>query len=166
MTGYQEVFTNPSYFGQLMITTNAHIGNYGVKKSEVESSEIKLAGLICKNLNPNFSRAAGDGNVNDYFINNDKGNIITDVDTRAVVRHIRDKGAMNAIISNDETNLDTLKNILDEVPSMQGLELSSKVSTKDAYYFGHQQSTYKVAVLDLGIKTNILRCLADRRLLS
>ena len=69
MTGYQEVFTDPSYFGQLMITTNAHIGNYGVKKSEVESSEIRIAGLICKNLNPNYSRAAGDGNVNDYFIN-------------------------------------------------------------------------------------------------
>ena len=161
MTGYQEVFTDPSYFGQLMITTNAHIGNYGVKKSEVESSEIRIAGLICKNLNPNFSRAAGDGNVNDYFINNDKV-IITDVDTRAVVRHIRDKGAMNAIISNDETNLDALKNILDKVPSMQGLELSSKVSTKDEYYFGNEQSTYKVAVLDLGIKTNILRCLAER----
>ena len=161
MTGYQEVFTDPSYFGQLMITTNAHIGNYGVKKTEVESSEIRIAGLICKNLNPNFSRAAGDGNVNDYFINNDKV-IITDVDTRAVVRHIRDKGAMNAIISNDETNLDTLKSILDKVPSMQGLELSSKVSTKDAYYFGNEQSTYKVAVLDLGIKTNILRCLAER----
>ena len=161
MTGYQEVFTDPSYFGQLMITTNAHIGNYGVKKTEVESSEIRIAGLICKNLNPNFSRAAGDGNVNDYFINNDKV-IITDVDTRAVVRHIRDKGAMNAIISNDETNLDKLKNILDKVPSMQGLELSSKVSTKDEYYFGNEQSTYKVAVLDLGIKTNILRCLAER----
>ena len=137
MTGYQEVFTDPSYFGQLMITTNAHIGNYGVKKTEVESSEIRIAGLICKNLNPNFSRAAGDGNVNDYFINNDKV-IITDVDTRAVVRHIRDKGAMNAIISNNETNLDALKNILDKVPSMQGLELSSKVSTKDEYYFGNE----------------------------
>ena len=161
MTGYQEVFTDPSYFGQLMITTNAHIGNYGVKKTEVESSEIRIAGLICKNLNPNFSRAAGDGNVNDYFINNDKV-IITDVDTRAVVRHIRDKGAMNAIISNDVTNIDTLKNILDKVPSMQGLELSSKVSTKEAYYFGNDQSRYKVAVLDLGIKTNILRCLAER----
>ena len=161
MTGYQEVFTDPSYFGQLMITTNAHIGNYGVKKTEVESSEIRIAGLICKNLNPNFSRAAGDGNVNDYFTNNDKV-IITDVDTRAVVRHIRDKGAMNAIISNDETNIDILKKILDKVPSMQGLELSSKVSTKEAYYFGNDQSKYKVAVLDLGIKTNILRCLAER----
>ena len=85
-----------------MITTNAHIGNYGVKDADVESDEIRISGLICKNLNTTYSRAAGDGNVNDYFINNNKV-IITDVDTRAVVRHIRDKGAMNAIISNDNT---------------------------------------------------------------
>ena len=127
MTGYQEVFTDPSYFGQLMITTNAHIGNYGVKDTEVESSEIRIAGLICKNLNPNFSRPAGDGNINDYFL-----------------------------------DINKLKNILDGVPSMQGLELSSKVSTKEPYFFGNENSTYKVAVLDLGIKTNILRCLAER----
>ena len=161
MTGYQEVFTDPSYFGQLMITTNAHIGNYGVKDNEVESSEIRIAGLICKNLNPNFSRPAGDGNINDYFLNNNKV-IITDVDTRAVVRHIRDKGAMNAIISNNELDIKKLKNILDGVPSMQGLELSSQVSTTEPYFFGNENSKYKVAVLDLGIKTNILRCLAER----
>ena len=161
MTGYQEVFTDPSYFGQLMITTNAHIGNYGIKDTEVESSEIRIAGLICKNLNPNFSRPAGDGNINDYFLNNNKV-IITDVDTRAVVRHIRDKGAMNAIISNNELDIKKLKNILDGVPSMQGLELSSQVSTTEPYFFGNENSKYKVAVLDLGIKTNILRCLAER----
>ena len=67
MTGYQEVFTDPSYFGQLMITTNAHIGNYGIKKTEVESSEIRIAGLICKNLNPNFSRAAFYPDANSNF---------------------------------------------------------------------------------------------------
>ena len=161
MTGYQEVFTDPSYYGQLMITTNAHIGNYGVKNTDVESDSIKIAGLICKNLNPKFSRKSGDGNVNDYFIDNSKV-IITDVDTRAVVRHIRDKGAMNAIISNDDTNIKNLKSILAKVPSMQGLELSSKVSTKESYFFGNEQSVYKVAVLDLGIKTNILRCLSER----
>ena len=161
MTGYQEVFTDPSYYGQLMITTNAHIGNYGVKDTDVESNNIKIAGLICKNLNPKFSRKSGDGNVNDYFINNDKV-IITDVDTRAIVRHIRDKGAMNAIISNEDIDINNLKLILEKVPSMQGLELSSKVSTKESYFFGDKKANFKVAVLDLGIKTNILRCLSER----
>ena len=161
MTGYQEVFTDPSYYGQLMITTNAHIGNYGVKKNEVESDEIRISGLICKNLNVNFSRPAGDGNVNDYFIKNDKV-IITDIDTRAVVRHIRDKGAMNAIISNNNVDVIELSKKLKEVPSMQGLELSSKVSTKESYFVGNEESKFKVAVLDLGIKKNILRCLSER----
>jgi carbamoyl-phosphate synthase small subunit len=161
MTGYQEVFTDPSYYGQLMITTNAHIGNYGVKKSEVESNQINISGLICKNLNLNYSRIAAEGNLNEYFIQNDKV-IITDIDTRAVVRHIRDKGAMNAIISTDNVNLIELKKILREVPSMQGLELSSKVSTKNIYFFGDERSKIKISVLDLGIKTNILRCLSER----
>jgi carbamoyl-phosphate synthase small subunit len=161
MTGYQEVFTDPSYYGQLMITTNAHIGNYGVKEDEVESNHINISGLICKNLNTNFSRTSGDGNLNEYFSVNNKV-IITDVDTRAVVRHIRNKGAMNAIISNSSIDLNELQNILNNVPSMQGLELSSKVSTKKPYFFGDEQSKIKIAVLDLGIKTNILRCLSER----
>jgi carbamoyl-phosphate synthase small subunit len=161
MTGYQEVFTDPSYYGQLMITTNAHIGNYGVNNIEVESDEIRISGLICKNLNVNFSRPAGDGNINDYFIKNEKV-IITDVDTRAVVRHIRDKGAMNAIISNNNVDVIELLKKIKEVPSMQGLELSSKVSTKESYFFGDEKSKLKVAVLDLGIKKNILRCLSER----
>ena len=67
MTGYQEVFTDPSYYGQLMITTNAHIGNYGVKNDEVESDDMKIAGLICKNFNNGFSRLGGDGDLNSYF---------------------------------------------------------------------------------------------------
>ena len=161
MTGYQEVFTDPSYYGQLMITTNAHIGNYGVKESEAESNQIYISGLICKNLNTNFSRISGDGNLNDYFTLNNKV-IITDVDTRAVVRHIRDKGAMNAIISTSNTDVVELANILNTVPSMQGLELSSKVSTAKPYFFGNEKSKIKIAVLDLGIKTNILRCLSER----
>jgi|TARA_B110000196_G_scaffold263111_1_gene235223 carbamoyl-phosphate synthase small subunit len=161
MTGYQEVFTDPSYYGQLMITTNAHIGNYGVIESEVESNQINISGLICKNLNTNFSRISGDGNLNDYFTLNNKV-IITDVDTRAVVRHIRDKGAMNAIISTSNTDVVELANILNTVPSMQGLELSSKVSTAKPYFFGNEKSKIKIAVLDLGIKTNILRCLSER----
>ena len=161
MTGYQEVFTDPSYFGQLMITTNAHIGNYGVHNAEVESEDMKIAGLICKNFNSGFSRDAGDGDLQDYFIKQKKV-VISDVDTRAVVRHIRDKGAMNAIISTAGTDIAELTQLLAAVPSMEGLELSSFVCTKAPYFVGDKKATTKVAVLDLGVKRNILKCLTDR----
>ena len=161
MTGYQEVFTDPSYYGQLMITTNAHIGNYGVSNSEVESDSMKISGLICKNFNSGYSRIGGDGDLQEYFANQNKV-VISDVDTRAVVRHIRDKGAMNAVISTSTTNIAELTRLLAEVPSMEGLELSSKVSTKDAYFVGDENATLKVAVLDLGVKKNILKCMTDR----
>ena len=161
MTGYQEVFTDPSYYGQLMITTNAHIGNYGVKASEVESSSMKIAGLICKNFNHGFSRQSADGDLNSYFIQQNKV-VISDVDTRAVVRHIRDKGAMNAIISTKNTDINKLTKLLEDVPSMEGLELSSSVSTRESYFLGDEEAQIKVAVLDLGVKNNILNCMRDR----
>ncbi|MBL0343301.1 MAG: glutamine-hydrolyzing carbamoyl-phosphate synthase small subunit [Bacteroidetes bacterium] len=161
MTGYQEVFTDPSYEGQLMVATNVHIGNYGIKNDEAESSSIKIAGLICRNFSLYYSRKLADMSLNDYFI---EQNVvaISDIDTRALVRHIRDKGAMNAIISSDEMNLDNLKKLLSKVPSMAGLELSSTVSTLEPYFFGNPQATFKVAVMDEGVKTNTLRCLSDR----
>ncbi|TDG35084.1 carbamoyl-phosphate synthase small subunit [Pedobacter changchengzhani] len=156
MTGYQEIFTDPSYFGQIMVATNSHIGNYGIHHDEVESGAIKIAGLVCKNYNIAYSRKEAKESIQDYF-QNDNLVAISDIDTRALVRHIRDKGAMNAIISSEITDLAELKKKLDEVPSMEGLELSSKVSTKEPYFFGNPNATLKVAALDLGIKKNILR---------
>ena len=161
MTGYQEVFTDPSYYGQLMITTNAHIGNYGIHNDEVESDSMKIAGLICKNFNSGYSRSAAAGDLQEYFINQNKV-VISDVDTRAVVRHIRDKGAMNAIISTATTDISKLTSLLDKVPSMKGLELSSKVATEQEYFVGDENAEIKVAVLDLGVKKNILKCMTDR----
>lgn len=160
MTGYQEVFTDPSYFGQLMLTTNAHIGNYGVNDAEIESDSIKISGLVCKNFSYNYSRIDSHGSLENYF---ESQNLmaISDIDTRAVVSYIRDKGAMNAVIS---TNLDIeeLKEQLKSVPNMDGLELASKVSTTEAYFYGDENATYKISALDLGIKKNILRSLAKR----
>jgi carbamoyl-phosphate synthase small subunit len=161
MTGYQEVFTDPSYFGQLMVTTNAHIGNYGVNNDEVESDSIKIAGLICKNFSYNFSREAADGSLEEFFEKNELF-AISDVDTRALVSYIRDNGAMNAVISTEVDNIEGLKQQLAEIPNMEGLELASKVSTKEPYYFGDENATYKIAALDIGIKRNILRNLAKR----
>ncbi|MBT8258855.1 MAG: glutamine-hydrolyzing carbamoyl-phosphate synthase small subunit [Bacteroidia bacterium] len=161
MTGYQEVFTDPSYFGQLMVTTNAHIGNYGVKDEEIESDSIKIAGLICRNFSYDFSRVGADGSLEDFFESNNLV-AISDVDTRALVSYIRDKGAMNAVISTEIDNIEQLKVELSKVPNMKGLELASKVSTQEPYYFGEENATYKIAALDIGIKKNILRNLAAR----
>jgi carbamoyl-phosphate synthase small subunit len=161
MTGYQEIFTDPSYFGQLMVTTNAHIGNYGTNKEEVESDSIKIAGLICKNFSYDYSRDAADSSLED-FLNANKLFAISDVDTRALVSYIRDHGAMNAVISTEVDNIEGLKKQLADVPSMNGLELASKVSTKEPYYFGNENATYKISALDIGIKKNILRNIAKR----
>ena len=161
MTGYQEIFTDPSYYGQLMVTTNAHIGNYGINTNEVESDSIKIAGLICKNFSYNFSREDANGSLEGFFENNNLL-AISDVDTRALVSYIRDYGAMNAVITTEVDNIEKLKQQLAEVPNMDGLELASKVSTKEPYYFGDENAAYKIAVLDIGIKKNILRNLAKR----
>ena len=161
MTGYQEVFTDPSYFGQLMITTNVHIGNYGTNKKEIESDDMKISGLICKNFNQGFSRTAADMSIQDYFVSQNKI-VISDIDTRSLVKYIRDKGTMNAVISSENLNIESLKVELSKVPSMEGLELSSSVSTKKSYFIGDENAALKVAVLDLGVKRNILKCLTDR----
>ena len=161
MTGYQEIFTDPSYYGQLMVTANVHIGNYGINNSEVESDGIKIAGLICKNFSYDYSRIDSDGSLLEFFQKNDLF-AISDVDTRALVRYIRENGAMNAVISTEIDNIEELKNQLSHVPDMEGLELASKVSTKKPYYFGDENATYKIAALDIGIKKNILRNFAKR----
>jgi carbamoyl-phosphate synthase small subunit len=160
-TGYQEIFTDPSYYGQIMVTTNAHIGNYGVNTKEVESDSVKISGLVCKNFSMNYSREDASESLYDYL---EKQNliVISDVDTRALVSYIRDNGAMNAIISTDGTLIEDLKVKLDQAPNMEGLDLASVVSTKEPYFFGNENATYKIAALDLGIKTNILRNLAKR----
>lgn len=161
MTGYQEIFTDPSYFGQLMVTANAHIGNYGVNREEVESEGIKISGLICRNFSFTHSRVDSDGNLKDWFTEHNLV-AISDVDTRALVAYIRDHGAMNAIISTDVENIDNLKDLLSKVPSMEGLELASKVSTKEPYFVGNENSPIKIAALDIGIKKNILRNFVKR----
>lgn len=161
MTGYQEIFTDPSYFGQLLVATNAHIGNYGIKESEAESGNIKIAGLICKNFNHDYSRTKADMSIQTYFENEELVGI-SDVDTRAIVRHIRSKGAMNAIISSEISDVKMLTKQLKKVPNMDGLELASTVSTKESYTLGSADAKYRIAALDFGIKKNILRCFAER----
>jgi carbamoyl-phosphate synthase small subunit len=161
MTGYQEVFTDPSYTGQVLIMNNVHIGNYGVKDTDVESSTVKIRGLIARNLEEQFSRLLANGDLNTYLVNNNLV-AIDNLDTRALVAHIREKGAMNCIISSEDLDIDSLKKKLAAVPSMDGLELASTVSTPSEYELGDPAAAIKVAVLDFGVKKHILQCLVDR----
>jgi len=160
MTGYQEIYTDPSYHGQIIVNTTAHIGNYGTVEGENESSATHIQGIVINEFSDDFSRKTAKHSLQEYL---EKNNVvgIADVDTRKLVRHIRSKGAMNAIISSELTP-DQLKQELAKVPSMDGLELSSVVSTKQPYFVGEPTASIKIAALDVGIKRNILLNLAER----
>ena len=161
MTGYQEVFTDPSYFGQVVIMNNVHVGNYGVKDVDVESDSVKIRGLIARNLEERYSRKMAQGSLEDYLIAN---NIvcIEEVDTRSLVTHVRQKGAMNCIISSEIMDLEALKTELQKTPSMAGLELASVVSTKQPYVRGDENADVRIAVLDYGTKQHIIACMVQR----
>jgi len=161
MTGYQEIFTDPSYFGQIMVAATPHIGNYGINSDEMESDSVKISGLVVRNFSFDHSRTNVASSLFEYL---QKHNTVTisNVDTRALITYIRDNGAMNAIISTQTDDLDTLRKKLFDAPSMKGLELASKVSTKIPYYFGEETAKYRISVLDLGIKKNILKNLVQR----
>lgn len=161
MTGYQEVFTDPSYYGQILIMNTTHIGNYGVHDAEAESDCVMISGLVTKKFSNGFSRPSASGSLQNFLEENDTVGI-SDIDTRALVRHIRDTGAMNAIISSEILDIEVLKIDLAKVPSMAGLELSSKVATKIVEDHGDAESPFRVALIDFGVKRNIIRCLLER----
>lgn len=160
MTGYQEIFTDPSYFGQIMVMTNAHIGNYGTLPEESESGSVKIRGLVCKNFNTYFSRQIAGTTSLQEFLESENIPAIGDIDTRALVRHIRNKGAMNAVISDQFFDVEELRIILENTASMEGLELASQVCTKEPYYYGDPTAEFKVAVMDYGVKKSILKNLS------
>ena len=161
MTGYQEVFTDPSYYGQVIIMNSVHVGNYGVKPEDVESNSVKVKAVIGRNLEEKYSRFMSDHSLQQYL---ESQNIVAidEVDTRALVAHVRTSGAMNCIISSEEMDVAVLKKKLAEVPSMNGLELASVVSTTESYTLGTENNDLRIAVLDYGVKRNILNCLVER----
>lgn len=164
MTGYQEIYTDPSYTGQIIINTTSHIGNYGVHTNESESEKATLSGLVLGHFSSVFSRADAQSSLQQFLETNEICGI-SEVDTRALVRHIRHTGAMNGIISSEVTEMEALKEKLNCIPAMSNLELSSKISTKEPYLFGDEKATLKVAVMDYGIKANILKSLASNGIL-
>lgn len=163
MTGYQEIFTDPSYHGQLMTMTYPHIGNYGTSYRDDEASRVMIAGLIVRSFSPEYSNPGADRGLQAYLEANDVVGI-TGVDTRQLVRHIRTKGVMNAVISSDHTDPDMLVKMAADWPRMVGLELATKVSRREAQTLPATsgEARFRVAVMDYGVKQSILRNLASR----
>lgn len=163
MTGYQEIYTDPSYYGQIIVNTNSHIGNYGVQlEDEEESGSVKIRGMVCNTFSQIYSRDTADFSLQEYF---ERANIvgISNVDTRHLVRHVREKGVMNAIISSEILDEVELMKELKKIPSMDGLELSSEVTTEEPYFMGDEATAkFRVAVMDYGIKKSILLNLTSR----
>ncbi len=164
MTGYQEIYTDPSYFGQIIVNTTSHIGNYGVHDDEDESKTTSINGLVVNEFSDDHSRATADSSLQNYL--EDKNTVgISGIDTRKLVRHIRKAGAMNAVISSEIFDKEELKGKLKEVPDMASLELSSVVTTEQNYDLGDENTGAKVAVLDLGVKKSILSNFTERNCL-
>tara|TARA_B100000029_G_scaffold497078_1_gene564234 strand:+ start:1016 stop:2134 length:1119 start_codon:yes stop_codon:yes gene_type:complete len=158
MTGYQEILTDPSYSGQLITLTYPHIGNYGINDEDVESSKIQASGLIIKECSSMTSNFRSKKSLHQYLLDY-KIVGINGIDTRALVRCIRDEGAMNGIISSKNLDNDYLRKKLDKHPRMEGLDLAKVVTCKKAYNWSKNKKGFKIAAIDYGIKYNILRLL-------
>ena len=159
MVGYQEILTDPSYCGQMVLMTYPHIGNYGINQHDIESKKIQVSGFIIKDLTIEPSNHRSEQSLNQYLKNNNVTGIYG-LDTRAITRIVREHGVMNAIISSENLDVDKLKIQLKKTPSMEGLDLTGKVTCPKSYQYDKpKKSKFKVAVCDYGIKNNILRLL-------
>ena len=159
MTGYQEILTDPSYCKQIVTMTSPHIGNYGINEEDIESENIQVAGFVIKEETMTPSNWRSTQSLGEYLKKN-KIVGIKEIDTRSLTRHIRDKGAMNGIISSNDLNIQSLEKKLKKSPDMNGLDLAKDVTTQKKYKWPGK-GQYKVAVIDFGIKKNILRLLSD-----
>lgn len=158
MTGYQEILTDPSYCRQIVTMTSPHIGNYGINEEDIESENIQVAGFAIKEETMTPSNWRSTQSLGEYLKKN-KIVGIKKIDTRSLTRHIRDKGAMNGIISSNDLDTQSLEKKLKEFPDMNGLDLAKDVTTQKKYKWPGK-GQYKVAVIDFGIKKNILRLLS------
>ena len=159
ITGYQEVLTDPSYSKQIVTMTAPHIGNYGINSEDVESSKVQVSGFIIKEESILASSWRSQITINDY-LKNEKIVGIKDIDTRSLTIHIRNYGAMNGVICSEGNDINSLKQEVNKHPSMTGMDLAKVVSTKHIYQFS-KKGKNKVAVLDFGVKNNILNILKN-----
>lgn len=156
LCGYQEILTDPSYYGQIIIMTYPLIGNYGTNSSDVESSKIQSAGFIVGSYEDEWSNADGKSSLDEYLKKN-KIPGITGIDTRALTKIVRSEGAMRGIITGEKLSDEKLLKKVLEVPPMTGHDLVNYVTCKESYELKSANPKYRIAVYDFGIKENILR---------
>ena len=173
MTGYQEIITDPSYKGQIIVFTEPQIGNYGVNPEDEESDKVHANAIVVKDISKTFSNWRAEKSLIEYL---DENNVIgiTDIDTRALVRILRDYGVMKGYITTEDISPQEAVKRARNIPDISELNLVSQVSKKEPYkwkygtwdlekgYKKQIEKKYKVAVIDYGVKRNILRLMADR----
>lgn len=156
MTGYQEVFTDPSYDGQIVVLTAPQIGNYGINNEDPESARPQVAGIVVRELSASHSNWRATGSLTGW-LSDAQVPILTDVDTRRLTRHLRSAGAMRGVLVSGSEIDDVARASLAACPSMEGLDLASRVSTREPYTWGNPSATRHIVAYDFGIKRNILR---------
>jgi carbamoyl-phosphate synthase small subunit len=156
MTGYQEVFTDPSYRGQIVVMTAPQIGNYGINTEDPESAAPQVAGVVVRELSRSYSNWRATGGLS-AWLTAAQVPIIHDVDTRRLTRHLRSVGVMRGVIGRGESPSADALAALDACPSMVGLDLASRVSTRESYTWGDPRAKHHIVAYDYGIKRNILR---------
>ena len=160
MTGYQEVFTDPSYRGQIVVMTAPMVGNYGVNAEDPESAGAQIAGVVVRELSDRSSNWRATGDLPDW-LNSAQVPILQDVDTRRLTRHLRSAGVMRGVLSTGEEPGAEAVAALEACPSMEGLDLASGVSTREPYSWGDSGAARHIVAYDYGIKRNILRLFAE-----
>ena len=167
MTGYQEMFTDPSYRGQMLIHNFVHLGNYGAYAPDQESERVQISGVVVRNFSEKHSRLMADSSLQDYMVQNQLMGI-RGIDTRALVRHIRNSGAMNAVILSHKDPVgdqgQRAQKALENLPAMAGLDLSAMVTTVEPFRMASTLpgTPKRVVVMDYGVKRNMLQHLTNR----
>ena len=174
ITGYQEIFTDPSYAGQIVVLTNPEIGNYGTNDSDNEAARPYIEGLVVREFSPLASNWRADETAREFLTTN-RVPVIGGVDTRALVRHLRSRGVMRGVLSTSGADPRELVERARQSPSMAGLDLATRVSTPERYEWDKgvapcspsdlerapADSRFHVVAYDFGIKRNILRRLVQ-----
>ena len=156
MTGYQEVFSDPSYRGQIVVMTAPQIGNYGVNLEDPESARAQVAGVVVRELSATYSNWRADGDLLSWLTAAGVP-ILEDIDTRRLTKHLRSAGVMRGILGRGETPSPQVVAQLESCPSMEGLDLATVVSTGEVYEWGDADAPHHIVAYDFGIKRNILR---------
>ncbi len=160
LTGYQEVFTDPSYLGQIVVMTAPMIGNYGINREDLESPKPQVTGVVVRELSRSYSNWRADGALDEWLA--ELGiPILEDVDTRSLARHIRSQGAMRAVVAEGAEPDDVVRAILEASPRMEGLDLASRATVPAERVVNVPNAAHHVVAYDFGMKENIVRLFVD-----